>query len=173
MRSAILRSSSLIFVAVLLGSFSYAQSGSSRGPSTPEERARAVQIAHKLESNPLDESLRSDREWAILWLIQVPDIHVSLCTNVLGDFMKSRYKYSSELLTQLTLSSAAFLIEHPESANDSVAQYTGGTEGVLKAYHSILQQKPKATSRALDNLVQAQSDGKLADRIRESSKGCK
>ena len=163
----------LVIAGFLFCSLSFAQSGNSRGPSTPEERARAVQVAHKLESNPLDGSLKSDREWAILWLIQVPDIHVNVCTNVLGDFMKSKYKYSSEIVTQLTLSSAAFVIEHPESSNDSVAQYIAATEGVLKAYHSILQLKQKATSKALDELTQAQTEGRLQDKVREASKTCK
>ena len=132
-----------------------------------------MQIAHKLESNPLDEILRQDREWAMLWLIQVPDVHVKLCTDLLGDFMKSKYKYSSEIVTPLALSSAAFVIEHPESGDDSLAQYVGGTDGVLKAYTAILQLKPKAKSKALDDLVQAQSEGKLADQVRAASTGCK
>ena len=37
---------------------------SAQGTSTPEERARWVEITHKLESNPLDESVNKDGEWA-------------------------------------------------------------------------------------------------------------
>src|SRR5271169_1070628 len=81
-------------------------------PSTPEERARLVAIAHKLETNPLDPGLHADREWAIKWLIQVPDIHVGICPTILGDYHK--YKYSSEITTQLMLSGAAYTIENPD-----------------------------------------------------------
>jgi hypothetical protein len=150
-----------------------AQSAAQRGPSTAAERERAVSIAHKLEKAPLDKSLHPDREWALLWLIQVPDVHVKLCTSVLGDFMNSKYKYASDIVGQLTLSSAAFVIEHPDQASDDLAQYMGGVEGVLKAYKSILREKPKAKSKALDDLLQKQSQGELAEFIREASKSCK
>lgn len=144
-----------------------------RGPSTAEERARAVTVAHKLESAPLDESLRSDREWALRWLIEVPDVSVKLCTAPLGNFVKSKYKYSSELIAQLTLSSAAFVIEHPDRASDNLGQYTAGVEGVLKAYNAILTTKPDAKSKALDELAQKQAQGTLDEYMREAVQGCK
>jgi len=49
----------LMFVAGAL----YAQAN--RGPSTQEERDRAVKIAHESETNPLDPALRSDQDWLI------------------------------------------------------------------------------------------------------------
>jgi hypothetical protein len=36
-----------------------------QGISTPEERARWVEVTHKLESSPLDESVNKDGEWAL------------------------------------------------------------------------------------------------------------
>jgi len=138
-----------------------------RGPSTPEERAREVAIAHKLEAAPLDEGLYPEREWAIRWVIEVPDVHVNLCPSVLGDFRKSKYKYSSEIIGQLALSSAAFAIEHPNKMNSLVAQYVAGVEGVLKAYKAILKIKPEARSEALDDLLQEQSYGQLEDFVRD------
>ena len=50
-----------------------------RGPSTPEERAKAVQFAHDLEANPLGPQAKNEREWLTLWLIEVPDITVEVC----------------------------------------------------------------------------------------------
>lgn len=144
-----------------------------QNPSTPEERTRMTTLAHKLESKPLDDSLRAEREWAIKWLIQVPDIHVKMCTDVLGDFYKSKYKYSSEITTQLMLSSAAYVIEHPDQSNDDLAQYMGGVEGVLKAYNSILKEKPSAKSKGLDDLLQKQSQGTLKDAVQDAAKKCK
>jgi len=157
-----------LVVSLVIG----AQSAPQRGPSTPAERERAVAIAHKLEQAPLDKSLRPDREWAILWLIQVPDVHVKLCTNVLGDFTKSKYKYSPEITTQLTLSSAAFVIEHPDKAGDAVAQYLAGVEGALNAYRAIIKEKPQAKSDALDELLQKQAQGTLVEFVQEQSKRC-
>ncbi|MBZ5564805.1 MAG: hypothetical protein LAP13_20590 [Acidobacteriia bacterium] len=163
---------SVCFGVISLCFIAAAQGGPQRGPSTVAEREHAVAIAHKLEEAPLDKSLRPDREWALLWLIQVPDVHVTLCLAVLGDFMKSKYKYSPEVTAQLTLSTAAFVIEHPEKVSDVIEQYAAGVEGVLKAYKAILRDKPQAKSKALEDLLEKQSRGELAEFIRESSKGC-
>ncbi|HEY6249726.1 MAG TPA: hypothetical protein VI685_07175, partial [Candidatus Angelobacter sp.] len=50
-----------------------------RGPSTPEERQRFLTLVHKLEQTPLDKSLQTEKRWALIWLVQVPDIHVKMC----------------------------------------------------------------------------------------------
>jgi hypothetical protein len=143
-----------------------------QSPSTPEDRNRLITLTHKLESNPLDPSLRPEREWAIKWLIEVPDIHVGMCPSILGDYQK--YKYSAEITTQLMLESAEFVIKNPDQARDRVAQYVAAAEGALKAYGAILQQDPKAKSKALDDLVQKKSAGKLNESIQDvASKGCR
>ena len=147
---------------------------SARGPSTPEERTRAVAIAHKLEAAPLDESLVPEREWVLRWLIEVPDVHVKLCPGVLGKgFLRTKYKYSSNLVAQLTLSTAAFILEHPDKAGDDLSAYTAGAEGVLKAYAAILREKPKAKWKDLDEPLAKQGQGQLADYVRENSRSCK
>jgi hypothetical protein len=145
-----------------------------RGSSTPEERARAVAIAHKLEAAPLDQSLTPEREWALRWLIEVPDVTVKVCAGVLGrDFLRTKYKYSSNLVVQFTLSSAAFILEHPDKAGHQVATYTAGAEGVLKAYAAILRENPRAKWKALDDPLEKQGQGQLADYVRENSRTCK
>jgi len=40
-------------------------------------------------------------------------------------------------------------------------------ESVLKAYNAILQQKPEAKSKALDDLLKKQRQGKLKDSIQK------
>jgi len=144
-----------------------------RGPSTPEERTRFVAIAQKMEQSPLDPGLRPEREWALRWLIEVPDVSVNVCTAPLGDFMKKKYKYSSEIVVQLTFSSGQFIIEHPDQAQDKNAQYLAGVEGALRAYQSILKGKPDAKSKDLDDLIQKQTQGTLNEYVREAAgKGC-
>jgi hypothetical protein len=160
-------------LVIVMCAFGVAQKAPDRGPSTLEERQRFLNFAHKVEAAPLDESLRPEREWATLWLIQVPDIHVNLCTAPLGDFMKKKYKYSPEIVGQLMYSSAAFVIEHPEQADEKIAQYLAGVEGVLKAYTAILAAKPDAHSKPLDDLLQKQTQDQLADTVRDyAMKGC-
>jgi hypothetical protein len=164
----------LVLVATLFVCyFATAQNGGNRGPSTPEEREEFIAIAHKLEQSPLDKSLRKEREWALLWLIQVPDVHVNICTTPLGDFMDSKYKYSAEIVGQMTFSSGVFAIEHLGKPADDAAQYLAGVEGALNAYQAILKSKPEAKSKALDGLLEKQNRGQLADFVRDaSSKGC-
>ena len=51
------------------------------------ERARWVEISHKLESNPLDESVNKDGESALNRLSSAHDVHVPLCPALLGQFV--------------------------------------------------------------------------------------
>jgi len=140
--------------------------------STPEDRQRLVAIAHKLEGAPLDPALAPEREWAVGFVIAAPDIHVRICTHLLGDLRRPRYKYKSEVGEQLLISSAAFLIEHPDQADNSRAQSVGGMEGVLKAYSAIIQADPQATAKSLDALLERQREGKLAEAVWEIVKDC-
>lgn len=131
-----------------------------------------MSLAQKFETNPLDSALRPEREWALKWLIEVPDIHVGMCPTILGDYHK--YKYSTEITTQLMLGSARFSIENPDKANDQVAQSIAGAESALKAYGAILQKDSKAKSKALDEDLQRQQEGKLKDFIQDTAaKSCR
>ena len=140
--------------------------------STPEDRQRLVAIAHKLEAAPLDPALASERQWAVSWSIAASDIHVKICPVLLGDLRRPKYKYRSEISEQLLISSAAFLIEHPDQAENYRAQSVGGMEGVLKAYASIIKADPQATAKSLDVLLEKQKQGKLADFVRSASEAC-
>jgi hypothetical protein len=143
-----------------------------RGPSTAEERQRFLALTHKLEETPLDKNLYADKKWAIQWIEDIPDINVNVCPTLLGEEMiASRYKYAPNLLYQAVFGNVAFLIEHPDKKDDAVAQYTAGVESALKAYKGILKADP-VVSRALEDLLQKQSQGKLADFVKQSSKPC-
>ena len=149
-----------------------AQNEPKRGPSTAEERARFVTLTHKLEQNPLDKNLYADKEWALQWIEDIPDITVDICPLVLGqDFMTSHYKYTNQVMGQVILGTVVFLIEHPDKKNDRVAQYTAGVESALKAYKGILRADP-VPSRPLEELLRLQSDGKLADFVKTTAKDC-
>src|SRR5215510_3211662 len=144
-----------------------------RGPSTAEERARFVALTHKLEQAPLDKSLYPDKKWALQWIDDIPDINVTPCLTVLGeDFLVSRYKYAANVEVQVIFGNVVYLIEHPDKKNDSVAQYTAGVESALKTYKSILRADP-VISKELEELLQKQTQGKLAEFVRESSKECR
>jgi len=155
----------LLALILLLASPTLAQS--KRGPSTPEERQTAVKAAHLLESDPFNKDAKKTRDWFTLWLIEVPDIHIELCGHYLGPVFGSKKNYDSELFMQTMFSSAAFIIEHPEQANDRVVVNLAGLEGALKAYDAILKAKPKARWEFLDGLIAKRDKGELSAYVQE------
>jgi hypothetical protein len=106
---------SLVVVALVFClSVSRVSAQQQRGPSTPEERVRAVQIAKALRSDPLSDSNTKDREWLVRWLVEVPDISVKLCGGILGDLGNSnKSPYPGALLATMLASEGAYVIENP------------------------------------------------------------
>src|SRR4051794_26794041 len=125
-----------------------------RGPSTPEERARAVKAAELLQTDPLSPATRSEREWGIMWLIQVPDISVSMC---LLPKEPKKYTFRGELVAANMMSMASFIIQNPDKAKDNKALWKAGQEGLLKAYEMLVKQTPKAKNDFYENLLQQRS----------------
>jgi hypothetical protein len=146
------------------------QRTAAQGTSTPEERARWAEITHKLESNPLDESLNKDGEAALNRLSNAHDIHVPLCPALLGEFNDAKYKYRHEITRQYMLASGAFLIENPTKAGDVAAMNVAAVGSALKVYTAILQQKADAKWKPFDDLLKKQSQGKLDDALRKQCK---
>lgn len=144
-----------------------------RGPSTPAERKRAVEIATLLEDDPLNEKAKELSNELLLWLIEVPDVNVNLCTSVLGDSSKIKGDYAPTLITQLTFSQAKFVIEHPEQVGDQHQVYLAGVEGVLKTYQNIKKAKPKVKLGPLEELLVKQQAGQLSDFVKNEMGGCK
>ncbi len=164
----------LILFSLSIFSANGAQDEPKRAPSTAQERTRFVTLTHKLEQNPLDKSLYEDKAWAKQWLEDVPDVNVTICAPVLFglDFIKEQNKYTPQLSYQATFGEAVFIIEHPDKKSDTTAQFLAGVESALKAYSAIVKTEPSARSKALDDLLEKQKQGKLADFVRDASKDC-
>jgi hypothetical protein len=144
-----------------------------RGPSTPEERAMAVKLARLLETDPLNPKAKEARQWFTIWLVDVPDITVSLCSDLLGgDAPRSAKTYSAEILVQMAYSGAAFIVEHPDNAQDETAVYRAGLEGALKAYESIQKQQAKYVWPFLDELRQQRDRGTLQEYVEAGARKC-
>lgn len=146
------------------------QRAGAQGTSTPEERARWAEVTHKLESSPLDDSVNKDGESALNRLSNAHDIHVPLCPGLLGQFNDAKYKYHHEITRQYMLACGAFIIENPDKAGDVNAMNLAAVESTLKVYSAILQQKPDAKWKILDDLLKKQNQGKLDDAIRKQCK---
>jgi len=144
-----------------------------RGPSTPEERARAVQTAKSLQADPLAPNLQGDREWLVKWLIEIPDISVKMCTTFLGDLGDSKSGYPGAIIATMLASEAAFVIEHPEKGKDVEAIYLAGVDGALHAYEAIHTKETSFRLPHLDDLIQNRDQGKLKDYVHTTARGCK
>ena len=160
-----------VFTVVCCASSAYAQN--KRGPSTPEERKRAVEMATFLEKNPFAKEAKDYRAALLYFLTEVPDIEVTLCTNVFGPSKRFKGDYESELFGQMTYSQAKFVIENPDKAQDDAAVYLAGVEGVLRTWQAIKVTKPKAKFELMEELLQKQQAGTLAEYVRDAMKGCK
>jgi hypothetical protein len=144
-----------------------------RGPSTAEERARAVKVAHQLEEDPLGKDAKDQRAWMIQWIIEIPDITVNVCAEYFGSLPNPPRGHSQEVFTQMMLSSAAFMIEHPDKVKDEQAVALAGLLGSLKAYQAVLKQDPSAHWAYVDRLVRMRDQGKLDDYVTETRIKCK
>jgi hypothetical protein len=164
----------LLFLVLALIAVAVAQNEPKRAPSTPAERQRFLSLTRKLEHDPLDKSLYEDKVWAKKWLEDVPDINVNICAPILFgmDFVAEQNQYTPQLSYQATFGSAVYIIEHPDKIGDTDAQFVAGVESALKAYSAIVKGNPQARSKALDDLLEKQKQGKLAEFVRTASKGC-
>jgi len=164
----------LVVVVTVMFMFSSAvEAQQQRGPSTPEERAQAVRLARMLEADPLHTQAKDARQWLTVWLISVPDISVSVCGSFMGPLLKSKKDYAAEIFSQSMYSTAAFIIEHPESKDDGEAKYLAGLEGSLRAYESLKRTNPKLDWPVLDDLLGRRNANTLAAYVHEKAPSCK
>ena len=142
-------------------------------PVNPEERKRAVEMTTFLETTPLAKEAKDYRAALLYFLAEVPDITINLCTNVLGESKRIKGDYEAELVGHLAYSQAKFVIENPDKAQDDAAVYLTGVEGVLRTWQAIKAAKPKAKFALMDELLQKQQAGTLAEHVKGGMSGCK
>jgi hypothetical protein len=143
-----------------------------RAASTPEQKKRAVEIATLLENDPFNKDAKALSSELVLFLIQAPDIHVHLCSDVLGDYKKIKGEYSPIIVSQLTFSQGRFVIEHPEQADDRYLESMAGVEGVLRTYQNMKRAKPKIKISGLEELLQKQQAGQLGEFLKTVLANC-
>jgi hypothetical membrane protein len=136
-----------------------------RGLSTPEERAKAINIARSLERDPLAKDAVANRQWLLNWIIEVPDIRFKSCAGLLSPDIGDQYRYSAEVNQQIIFSAAAFKLEHPDHLRNDTGAYIAGVEGALRAYEMLMKSLPDAQLAFLDDLVAKRDRGELADHV--------
>src|SRR5271167_2232426 len=151
----------LAVLIVLIVALSLPSAAKTRGHSTAEERARALEYAQSLEEHPLAKDGLEKRMWLTEWLVQVPDVTVyPKRFKALESLDKVNDTYSNQLRMQALFSQAAFQLQHPEEKNTARIQ-AAGLEGTLRAYRAIRQFDPAAKYPLLDNLTALEKKGKL------------
>ena len=144
-----------------------------RGPSTAEERKRAVETTRKLEREPLSRSSTEARKWLFQWIVEIPDIHVTSCNGPLDVLQKDEEDpYGQILYVQAVFGMAAFLVEHPAKKNDWITVQTAGIESVLRTYESLRKADSEARWKELDRLAAARKSGKLRALVKEEMAEC-
>jgi hypothetical protein len=143
-----------------------------RGPSTPEERTRALEYARSLEQNPLAKDSLGKRMWLTQWLVEVPDITVTVCCKDLKTLDKVNDTYSNQLQMQVLYSQVAFLLQHP-GIKDPTAVTAAGIAGTLRAYRAIQRFDPTVMYPVLDDLIALERQGKLQQYVVQQKTSCK
>jgi hypothetical protein len=136
-----------------------------RGPSTPEERAKVIELTRMLERDPLNEDADATREWLREWTREIPEIRFHVCSELLSDGLDENYPYFREINLQTILSGAVFTLERQDRMKDDVGAYIAGVEGSLRMYEVLASSRSEARLAFLDGLVAMRDRGELGDHI--------
>lgn len=165
---------SLAILALAAATVCPQASASMRGPTTQEERTRALDYIHSLEQKPVGYDTLHKRQWLTEWIVQAPDIVVNIHYTELDSLDKVNSTYSNQLRIQAVYSQAAYALEHP-GVNDVVTLKTAGLAGTLRAYQAIQHFDPKAKYPVLDEMLALERKGKLQKYVEkhDHSTNCK
>lgn len=99
--------------------------GQENKASKPEDKEAFVKGTRLLEQEPFNKNAKKIRSSLLFWLIEAPDVSVSLCSDFLP--VGEKYKYAPEMTGQFTYGMGAFIIENPNKATDQKSGFSGRT----------------------------------------------
>lgn len=127
-----------------------------------------------LEANPLASDAEGARRDLAAWVMDSPDVTVTVCERVVGPLMHSRSRYHDLLAMQFMLSSAAYAVEHPDQASDLARMTAGGLEGILATYAALkAQQGDQAADPVMEQFAALAASGGLEARAAELAAQCR
>ena len=137
-----------ILIAAVALAAAHPSLASERGPSTPEERKRAVETTRKLEKSPLARSSVEARRWLFQWIVDIPDIHVTSCSGPLDPLLKQEDDpYAQLLYVQSVFGMTAWLIENPKKADGLGLGADGGARERAEGVRGALEVGPRGDLR--------------------------
>ena len=143
-----------------------------RFTTSDKDRERIVELATKLEADPLSKKARSNRKKALTMLGAAPDLRVEPCRALLGELVLAKTLGARELLVQLDISTAKYIAEHPDVAGDRERSLTGGLEGVIRTYESMRSVYPHIEIELMERILEYEARGDLAGYVREALADC-
>lgn len=137
---------------------------------TRSQLASFAAVIRALHDDPSSERALDARRQLLLWLVDSPQVTVTVCGGVLELLPENpSHPYASELL----LSMAASVIEDGRDAADPVAATFRELQGMLLYYTAVLRAEgDTARNPELDSLLAMARDDALEPRVREIVAGC-
>ena len=152
-------------IAVTFSAPALAQQG--RGPSTADEHGRVVQLAQAANKDPLATMSSAEGRWFEKWAEEIPD-YMFGPDNGAYWFMSTAAKGELKRVLRFhhTLSTAAFQVQNnifdpTKNPAQMEAKTLAGVEGLLRAYESLLANRPENRSPLLDQAVIVRDKGGL------------
>ncbi len=128
--------------------------------------ANIVSLSQFLENYPLDQFAVVVRGEAIEWEAKSKDVVDIVYPCLFKPIPSDSIKYSSILLGQFVIGSAAFQIANPSEKGKLMPQQLAGTKSMLKAYESLIALDPSAHIAHLDDLAAHEANGTLESAIK-------
>jgi hypothetical protein len=141
---------------------------SSRGATTPEEQTRIVQLAAAADKDPIGVMTSPDGRWFEKWADEAPDYQLGPDKGVFWIVSSGAAKADVKRVLRFhhTVSTAAFQVQHHiedprKNDADMEAKTLAGVEGVLRAYETLLAQRPENRTPQMDQALALRSSGGL------------
>ncbi len=142
-------------------------------PTTTAKKAEMIGLIDTLEAQPHHAQARDMRAAVLQWLMEAPDVSVSVCGDylALGDI--SPDKPGGELQLQQPFAEAKYILENPDKAQDEEAIHVAGIEGALRAYAAMKAEDPTLVIPAMESLAKLQAERKLPEHVAKAMKTCR
>lgn len=159
----------LAALALGVGLAAPALAQATRGPTTPEEAARIVQLAAAADKDPVGVMSSADGRWFEKWAEEAPDYQLGPDKGVFWLHTSGAAKGELRRVLRFhhTVSTAAFQIEqrildpHANPAQME-ARTLAGVEGLLRAYETLVAKREETRTPQMDQALALRNSGGLA-----------
>ena len=131
-------------------------------------KEREAQYARETEGSPIGATAAGKRAAALLFVENDHIHHVVVCGPLFKQLVANRQHFANEINSQLLISAAAYVYEHPETASSVDRQTLAGLRAALVVYEKFLAVDPSTRAPVLDHLLEQRSADKLEAALPDS-----